>query len=315
MRSRARARVSPPPRRRRARCFSWRRRVSRPRARRGRRLVSSRWARRRRAETRAFCEGTVMDAVRADAKLVAFLTDARDSAASSSADADVSLADAHRRDRRVRRAQFPELLALGCCLTAEEAAPRTSSPEPPTTISTPPDLPPTRPPPPRRFSSWPRPTPTRRDYPPRGLAANAFACQPPRAASRCGRELVQLYRRAGTEGFDIGTVRAGEILLRALRRRSRGPLRRRRGPKSSRSGTRHARAATTTTTTTRRPPRATPWTPPTRRMLFKSLLAGDLDRRAAARLRLRRWKRCAWRRGPTRRTSPRTRWFASSGDG
>ena len=238
------------------------------------------------AETRAFCEGTVMDAVRADAKLVAFLTDARDSAASSSADADVSLADAHRATAASGALKFPELLALGCRLTAGEAAPRTSSPEPPTTTSTPPDLPPTRPPPPRRFSSWPRPTPTRRDYPPRGSAANAFACQPLGAASRCGRELVQLYRRAGTEGFDIGTVRAGEILLARYAGDRVDPSAAGAGEVIPESALQTpATTITAATATTRHPPRATPVDAADARILFKSLLAGDLDRRAAARLR------------------------------
>ena len=155
-----------------------------------------------------------MDAVRADAKLVAFLTDARDSAASSSADADVSLADAHRATAASGALKFPELLALGCCLTAgggcaadvlartthddldaarSAADASAAAAEIFVLAASHPDA-----------SRLPAS---------RLLAANAFACQPPRAASRCGRELVQLYRRAGTEGFDIGTVRAGEILL------------------------------------------------------------------------------------------------------
>ena len=242
------------------------------------------------AETRAFCEGTVMDAVRADAKLVAFLTDARDSAASSSADADVSLADAHRATAASGALKFPELLALGCCLTAgggcaadvlartthddldaarSAADASAAAAEIFVLAASHPDA-----------SRLPAS---------RLLAANAFACQPPRAASRCGRELVQLYRRAGTEGFDIGTVRAGEILLARYAGDRVDPS----GggacpeviPGEVRSKRRRDDDDDDDDDDGASPSAGDPVDAADARMLFKSLLAGDLDRRAAARLR------------------------------
>lgn len=240
------------------------------------------------AETQAFCEGTVMDAVRADAKLVAFLTDARDSAASSSADTDASLADAHRATAASGALKFPELLALGCCLTAggdcaADILARTPRDDPDAARSAAdasaaaaaeilvlaashPDA-----------SRLPAS---------RLLAANAFACRPPRAASRCGRELVQLYRRAGREGFDIGTVRAGEILLARYAGDRVDPSGGDACPEvivpgeSDDSDDDHDDVSAAASLSAGDPVDAAD-----ARGLFKSLLAGDMDRRAAARLR------------------------------
>ena len=231
-------------------------------------------------ETQAFCEGTVMDAVRADAKLVAFLTDARDSAASSSADTDASLADAHRATAASGALKFPELLALGCCLTAggdcaADILARTPRDDPDAARSAAADasaaaaaeilvLAASHPDASRLPAS-------------RLLAANAFACRPPRAASRCGQELVQLYRRAGREGFDIGTVRAGEILLARYAGDRVDPSGGDACPEVIIPGQLDDAAASLSA--------GDPVDAADARALFKSLLAGDMDRRAAARLR------------------------------
>jgi hypothetical protein len=38
--------------------------------------------------------------------------------------------------------------------------------------------------------------------------------------ARCGTEMVEMFRKAGTAGFDVGSLRAGEVLLA----RFSGPL-------------------------------------------------------------------------------------------
>ena len=234
------------------------------------------------AETQAFCEGTVMDAVRADAKLVAFLTDARDSAASSSADTDASLADAHRATAASGALKFPELLALGCCLTAggdcaadilartprdDPDAARSAADAADASAAAAAEI---------LVLAASHPDASRLPAS-RLLAANAFACRPPRAASRCGRELVQLYRRAGREGFDIGTVRAGEILLARYAGDRVDPSGGDACPEVIVPGELDDAAASLSA--------GDPVDAADARALFKSLLAGDMDRRAAARLR------------------------------
>ena len=233
------------------------------------------------AETQAFCEGTVMDAVRADAKLVAFLTDARDSAASSSADTDASLADAHRATAASGALKFPELLALGCCLTAggdcaadilartprdDPDAARSAADAADASAAAAAEI---------LVLAASHPDASRLPAS-RLLAANAFACRPPRAASRCGRELVQLYRRAGREGFDIGTVRAGEILLARYAGDRVDPSGGDACPEVIVPGEVDDDAASLSA--------GDPVDAADARALFKSLLAGDMDRRAAARL-------------------------------
>ena len=220
------------------------------------------------AETRAFCEGTVMDAVRADAKLVAFLTDARDSAASSSADADVSLADAHRATAASGALKFPELLALGCCLTAgggcaadvlartthddldaarSAADASAAAAEIFVLAASHPDA-----------SRLPAS---------RLLAANAFACQPlaPRPdavenSSSCTAAPAPKDSTSAPFAREKFYSRATPAIAwtppAAARARKSSPERY--APNAA------ATTMTTTTTTTRHPPRATPWTPPTR---------------------------------------------------
>ena len=243
------------------------------------------------AETQAFCEGTVMDAVRADAKLVAFLTDARDSADSSSADTDASLADAHRATAASGALKFPELLALGCCLTAggdcaadilartprdDPDAARSAADAADASAAAAAEI---------LVLAASHPDASRLPAS-RLLAANAFACQPPRAASRCGRELVQLYRRAGTEGFDIGTVRAGEILLARYAGDRVDPSGGGACPEVIPGEVRSKRRRDDDDDDDDASSSAgDPVDAADARMLFKSLLAGDLDRRAAARLR------------------------------
>ena len=241
------------------------------------------------AETRAFCEGTVMDAVRADAKLVAFLTDARATPRprprpTPTFPSRTPIARPPRPARSSSQSSSPSDAAS----PPEEAAPRTSSPEPPTTTSTPPDLPPTRPPPPRRFSSWPRPTPTRRDYPPRGSSPPT-----PSRASPSRRVQMRSRTRPAVPPRRHRRIRhrhrsRGRNSTRALRRRSRGPLRRRRVPEVIPGEVRSKRRRDDDDDDDDDDASSSAGDPvdaADARILFKSLLAGDLDRRAAARLR------------------------------
>jgi hypothetical protein len=102
------------------------------------------------------------------------------------------------------------------------------------------------------------------------LGANAFACRPPGGASRCGAEAVSLYRRAGTAGFDAGTMRAGEALLA----RFAGPL----VDESSDA------ACPRTSASARDPPAGDRADAAAAKALFRGLLVTDMDARAAARL-------------------------------
>jgi hypothetical protein len=100
------------------------------------------------------------------------------------------------------------------------------------------------------------------------LGANAFACSPPGNKLRCGAEMVELYRRAGSGGFDMGNLRAGEVLLARFSGPLIDPASGASCPQGIPGGARpgdHADAATA-------------------RALFKGLLATDLDRRASHRM-------------------------------
>ena len=70
------------------------------------------------ADSRAFCEDTVLPALAADERLLAFLAETR-AAASAVAPGRV---DGYRAVAATASLKFPETLALGCCLLAGECA-------------------------------------------------------------------------------------------------------------------------------------------------------------------------------------------------
>ena len=175
-------------------------------------------------ETDAFCETTVLPALREDPELVFFLADVRAAAKKNAArngGGFQELADAYRAivTRQVPRLRFPELLALGCCLSAGEClddilgeAPAILGEAPGAsqidaldasralaaqTLTLAADAP-------EAATKMPAAT---------LLGANANACRPPFDQTRCGATVVALYRRAGNQGFEIGVMRAGEVLL------------------------------------------------------------------------------------------------------
>ena len=171
------------------------------------------------AETSTFCEQTVLPALAEDPKLTAFLADAR-AAAKKQGDGGkyTDVADAYRAIVATATLRFPELLALGCCLAAGEcledvlaaagdvgdisstghdAARDASNEAAAEALMLAADS---------NSAATKMPAAAL-------LGANAFACRPPGDLTRCGTTLVELYRSAGTAGFEIGAMRAGEALL------------------------------------------------------------------------------------------------------
>ena len=233
------------------------------------------------AETEAFCATTVLPALAEDPKLSAFLAETRaaatrvgpadsDERASSSRATESSnaVADNYRAVVATGALRFPERLALGCCLAAgacadDVAAASAASAEASKDAS--------------RLAAaealaLAAEAPEAAAKMPAAalLGANAFACRPPGGASRCGAEAVSLYRRAGTAGFDVGTMRAGEALLA----RFAGPL----VDESSDA------ACPRPSASARDPPAGDRADAAAAKALFRGLLVTDMDARAAARL-------------------------------
>ena len=233
------------------------------------------------AETEAFCATTVLPALAEDPKLSAFLAETRaaatrggpadsDERASSSRATPYSnaVADNYRAVVATGALRFPERLALGCCLAAgacadDVAAASAASAEASKDAS--------------RLAAaealaLAAEAPEAAAKMPAAalLGANAFACRPPGGASRCGVEAVSLYRRAGTAGFEVGTMRAGEALLA----RFAGPL----VDESSDA------ACPRTSASARDPPAGDRADAAAAKALFRGLLVTDMDARAAARL-------------------------------
>jgi hypothetical protein len=199
------------------------------------------------ADSRAFCEDTVLPALAADERLLAFLAETR-AAASAVAP---GRADGYRAVAATASLKFPETLALGCCLLAGEcaadvrdaededaededaASSADADPAPPSSPS----------------SSRPKPSRSAREAAAEILAlaaahpdarakmpaatllgADAFACEPPggdggrgeaateppeppEPSSRCDDRVVELYRRAADVGFEVAALRLGQTLL------------------------------------------------------------------------------------------------------
>ena len=232
------------------------------------------------AETEAFCATTVLPALAEDPKLSAFLAETRaaatrggpadsDERASSSRATPYSnaVADNYRAVVATGALRFPERLALGCCLAAgacadDIAAASAVSAEESKDVS--------------RLAAaealkLAAEAPDAVAKMPAAvlLGANAFACRPPDGASRCGAEAVSLYRRAGTAGFEVGTMRAGEALLA----RFAGAF------VDESSGAACPREANA-----RDPPAGDRADAAAAKALFRGLLVTDADARAAARL-------------------------------
>ena len=231
------------------------------------------------AETEAFCATTVLPALAEDPKLSAFLADARAAATRARADSDGdaspsatganAVADNYRAVVATAALRFPELLALGCCLAAGACADDVAAASSGLSAEASKDAS-------RRAAAealaLAADAPEAAHKMPAAalLGANAFACRPPGGASRCGAEAVSLYRRAGTAGFDAGTMRAGEALLA----RFAGPL----VDESSDA------ACPRTSASARDPPAGDRADAAAAKALFRGLLVTDADARAAARL-------------------------------
>ena len=185
------------------------------------------------ADSRAFCEDTVLPALAADERLLAFLAETR-AAASAVAPGRV---DGYRAVAATASLKFPETLALGCCLLAGECAADVRDAEDEDAASSA-DADPA-PPPSSPSSSRPKPSRSAREAAAEILAlaaahpdarakmpaatllgADAFACEPPggdggrgEASSRCDDRVVELYRRAADVGFEVAALRLGQTLL------------------------------------------------------------------------------------------------------
>ena len=226
------------------------------------------------AETEAFCATTVLPALAEDPKLSAFLAETRAAAtrggpADSDAGSSNAVADNYRAVVATAALRFPELLALGCCLAAGACADDVVAASSGLSAEASKDAS-------RRAAAealaLAADAPEAAHKMPAAalLGANAFACRPPGGASRCGAEAVSLYRRAGTAGFDVGTMRAGEALLA----RFAGPL----VDESSDA------ACPRTSASARDPPAGDRADAAAAKALFRGLLVTDMDARAAARL-------------------------------
>jgi hypothetical protein len=171
------------------------------------------------AETEAFCEKTILRALREDAKLRAFLEDVRQRAMYHSPGDLAGYAHAVPNPTSLR---FPEQLALGCCLAAGEcktdlqyAAPadgpeETEEEEAEAIARGEADA--------RRAAGEILLAAASHEDAGKMpavqlLGANAHVCAPPAGESRCGAKLVDAYRRAGNAGYEVGNLRAGEALL------------------------------------------------------------------------------------------------------
>lgn len=167
-------------------------------------------------DARAFCRTAVLRALGEDEKLTRFLDNVRELArrASTPGSADgyaVAVPDPS-------SLKLPELLALGCCLSAGDCADEVTSSLPPdadadaridASISAAAAA--------AEIFALAASHPDAARTPAAGatmmLAADAVACSPPGAARRCDDSIVDAFRRAGRAGANEGALRAAEVLI------------------------------------------------------------------------------------------------------
>ena len=198
-------------------------------------------------DARSFCAKTVLRALYEDENLTGFLDNVRKLAkeAGSPGSADgyaVAVIDP-------TSLKLPEMLALGCCLSAGACADDVTNSLPPDAdadavidaaisartaaaqilalAATHPDV-----------AKMPAAA---------MLGADAAACSPPGDAKRCDDSVIDAFRRAGRAGHDMGSLRAAEVLISRYAGVSRarvrlgGFRRRRRRRRSRRPGGRRRR--------------------------------------------------------------------------
>lgn len=167
-------------------------------------------------DARAFCRTAVLRALGEDEKLTRFLDNVRELArrASTPGSADgyaVAVPDPS-------SLKLPELLALGCCLSAGDCADEVTSSLPPdadadaridASISAAAAA--------AEILALAASHPDAARTPAAGatmmLAADAVACSPPGATRRCDDSIVDAFRRAGRAGANEGALRAAEVLI------------------------------------------------------------------------------------------------------
>ena len=167
-------------------------------------------------DARSFCRTAVLRALGEDEKLTRFLDNVRELArrASTPGSADgyaVAVPDPS-------SLKLPELLALGCCLSAGDCADEVTSSLPPdadadaridASISAAAAA--------AEIFALAASHPDAARTPAAGatmmLAADAVACSPPGAARRCDDSIVDAFRRAGRAGANEGALRAAEVLI------------------------------------------------------------------------------------------------------
>ena len=167
-------------------------------------------------DARSFCRTAVLRALGEDEKLTRFLDNVRELArrASTPGSADgyaVAVPDPS-------SLKLPELLALGCCLSAGDCADEVTSSLPPdadadaridASISAAAAA--------AEILALAASHPDAARTPAAGatmmLAADAVACSPPGAARRCDDSIVDAFRRAGRAGANEGALRAAEVLI------------------------------------------------------------------------------------------------------
>ena len=167
-------------------------------------------------DARSFCRTAVLRALGEDEKLTRFLDNVRELArrASTPGSADgyaVAVPDPS-------SLKLPELLALGCCLSAGDCADEVTSSLPPdadadaridASISAAATA--------AEILALAASHPDAARTPAAGatmmLAADAVACSPPGATRRCDDSIVDAFRRAGRAGANEGALRAAEVLI------------------------------------------------------------------------------------------------------
>ena len=167
-------------------------------------------------DARSFCRTAVLRALGEDEKLTRFLDNVRELArrASTPGSADgyaVAVPDPS-------SLKLPELLALGCCLSAGDCADEITSSLPPdadadaridASISAAAAA--------AEILALAASHPDAARTPAAGatmmLAADAVACSPPGATRRCDDSIVDAFRRAGRAGANEGALRAAEVLI------------------------------------------------------------------------------------------------------
>ena len=167
-------------------------------------------------DARSFCRTAVLRALGEDEKLTRFLDNVRELArrASTPGSADgyaVAVPDPS-------SLKLPELLALGCCLSAGDCADEVTSSLPPdadadaridASISAAAAA--------AGILALAASHPDAARTPAAGatmmLAADAVACSPPGATRRCDDSIVDAFRRAGRAGANEGALRAAEVLI------------------------------------------------------------------------------------------------------